>query len=117
MLSPKNVSITKIRIINIICEQKCNIKVLSINEKKYSVLTMYYSTILVSIFTTIGTVITVVLGAFAFARLNFKGREVLFSLLLATMMIPGEIYIISNYQLLSGQWFMLCIWLVKNYQK
>ena len=78
------------------------IKVLSINEKKYSVLTMYYSTILVSIFTTIGTVITVVLGAFAFARLNFKGREVLFSLLLATMMIPGEIYIISNYQLLSG---------------
>lgn len=69
--------------------------------KNYSVLTMYRSTIIVSVFTTIGTVITTVLGAFAFARLNFKGRELLFSLLLATMMIPGEIYIISNYQLLS----------------
>lgn len=78
------------------------IKVLSLNGKGYSVLTMYYSTIIVSVFTTIGTTITVVLGAFAFARLNFKGRELLFSLLLATMMIPGEIYIISNYQLLSG---------------
>lgn len=77
-------------------------KVLVIGGKNYSVLTMYMSTIIVSIFTTIGTIITVVLGAFAFARLNFKGRETLFSLLLATMMIPGEIYIISNYQLLSG---------------
>lgn len=76
--------------------------VLGMSSRGYSVLTMYYSTIIVSIFTTIGTVITVVLGAFAFARLNFKGRELLFSLLLATMMIPGEIYIISNYQLLSG---------------
>lgn len=70
--------------------------------KNYSVLTMYKSTIIVSIFTTLGTIITTVFAAFAFARLNFKGREVLFSLLLATMMIPGEIYIISNYQLLSG---------------
>ncbi len=75
--------------------------VLMMSSRGYSVLTMYYSTIIVSVFTTIGTVITVVLGAFAFARLNFKGRETLFSLLLATMMIPGEIYIISNYQLLS----------------
>ena len=47
------------------------IKVLSINEKKYSVLTMYYSTILVSIFTTIGTVITVVLGAFESITFKF----------------------------------------------
>lgn len=71
-------------------------------DKGYSVLTMYKSTIIVSIFTTLGTIVTTVLAAFAFSRLNFKGRETLFSLLLATMMIPGEIYIISNYQLLSG---------------
>lgn len=71
------------------------------SKNNYSVLTMYKSTIIVSIFTTLGTIITTVLGAFAFARLNFKGRELLFSALLATMMIPGEIYIISNYQLLS----------------
>jgi len=75
--------------------------VLRIGDKGYSVLTMYKSTIIVSIFTTLGTVVTTVLAAFAFSRLNFKGREAIFSLLLATMMIPGEIYIISNYQTLS----------------
>lgn len=75
--------------------------VLTIDNKGYSVLTMYWSTIIVSIFTTLGTVVTTVLAAFAFSRLNFKGRELIFSLLLATMMIPGEIYIISNYQTLS----------------
>ena len=75
--------------------------VLTIDSKGYSVLTMYWSTIIVSIFTTLGTVVTTVLAAFAFSRLNFKGRELIFSLLLATMMIPGEIYIISNYQTLS----------------
>ena len=77
------------------------LSVLRIGDKGYSVLTMYKSTIIVSIFTTIGTVVTTVLAAFAFSRLNFKGREAIFSLLLATMMIPGEIYIISNYQTLS----------------
>lgn len=77
------------------------LSVLRIGDKGYSVLTMYKSTIIVSIFTTIGTVVTTVLAAFAFSRLNFKGRETIFSLLLATMMIPGEIYIISNYQTLS----------------
>lgn len=76
-------------------------KIVSIEGKGYSILTMYRSTIIVSIFTTIGTIVTTVFAAFAFSRLNFKGRELLFSLLLATMMIPGEIYIISNYQLLS----------------
>ncbi len=76
--------------------------VLRIGDKGYSVLTMYKSTIIVSIFTTLGTVVTTVLAAFAFSRLNFKGREAIFSLLLATMMIPGEIYIISNYQTLSS---------------
>ena len=77
------------------------LSVLRIGDKGYSVLTMYKSTIIVSIFTTIGTVVTTVFAAFAFSRLNFKGRETIFSLLLATMMIPGEIYIISNYQTLS----------------
>jgi len=38
-----------------------------------------------------------VLSAFAFARLEFKGKETLFGLLLSTMMIPGELFTITNY--------------------
>lgn len=55
------------------------------------------NTILISFLTTVGTTITTVLSAFAFARLNFKGRDTLFALLLATMMVPGEIFILTNF--------------------
>lgn len=55
------------------------------------------NTVIIAIFSTAGTLITTVLGAFAFARLNFKGRESLFMIFLMTMMIPGEMMVISNY--------------------
>lgn len=55
------------------------------------------NTLIVGLFSTLGTIITTVLAAFAFARLQFKGREAIFSVLLMTMMIPGEIFIITNF--------------------
>ncbi len=55
------------------------------------------NTVIVGILSMIGTVITTILAAFAFSRLEFKGREFIFSLLLMTMMIPGELYTITNY--------------------
>ncbi len=55
------------------------------------------NTIVVALFSTIGTLITTVIAAFAFARLKFKGREALFMVFLMTMMIPGEMMVISNY--------------------
>ena len=55
------------------------------------------NTVIVGVFSTIGTLITTVLSAFAFARLNFKGRDILFTVFLATMMIPGEMMVITNY--------------------
>ncbi|MGD9886536.1 MAG: carbohydrate ABC transporter permease [Bacilli bacterium] len=64
---------------------------------------MFLNTIIVGAFTTIGMVVTVVLSAFAFSRLNFKGRDLLFSVLLATMMIPGEVFVITNYMTIA-QW-------------
>ena len=46
---------------------------------------------------TIGQIITCSLAAFAFSFLEFKGRNVLFMIVLATMMVPGEATIVSNY--------------------
>ena len=46
---------------------------------------------------TIGQIITCSLAAFAFSFLNFKAKNVLFMIVMATMMIPGEATIISNY--------------------
>lgn len=55
------------------------------------------NTVIVAIFSTVGTIVTTILAAYAFARIEFKGRELLFSILIMTMMIPGELYIITNF--------------------
>ena len=55
------------------------------------------NTLIVGVCTTIGTVLTCILSAFAFARLNFKGKETMYALLLSTMMIPGEMMVITNF--------------------
>ena len=51
---------------------------------------------------TVGQIISCSLAAFSFSFLNFKGKNVLFMLVMATMMIPGEATIISNYLTVSG---------------
>ena len=63
------------------------------------------NTVFVAILSTLGTVVTTVLASFAFARLEFKGKGLFFSLLLMTMMIPGELYIITNYLTISRTGF------------
>ena len=55
------------------------------------------NTIIVGVFSTIGTLITTITAAFAFARLSFKGRDMMFAIFIATMMIPGEMMVITNY--------------------
>ena len=62
----------------------------------YNFPTYFLNTFIVAIGSTTVTVVTAVLAGFAFARLEFKGKEALFALLLATMMIPGEMMVITN---------------------
>ncbi len=58
---------------------------------------LIYNTLVVGIVSTIGTVVTTVMAAFAFSRIKFAGRELIFAAFLATMMIPGEMMVITNY--------------------
>lgn len=55
------------------------------------------NTIIVTFFTTLGVLVTTVLAAFAFSRLKFPGKNLVFSLFLATLMIPGEMLIVTNF--------------------
>ena len=55
------------------------------------------NTLIVGVISTLGTLLTTIFSAFAFSRLHFKGKETLFSIFLATMMIPGEMMVITNY--------------------
>lgn len=59
--------------------------------------TLFKNTVIVGVVSTILSLIVTVLSAFAFARLEFKGKNILFAALLATMMIPGEMFTITNY--------------------
>ncbi len=58
---------------------------------------LFMNTLYVGVVSTILSLVITVLSAFAFARLEFKGKEAMFAALLATMMIPGELFTITNY--------------------
>ncbi len=57
----------------------------------------FLNTLIVTFFSTLGVLVTAILSAFAFSRLNFPGKKLVFSLFLATLMIPGEMLIITNF--------------------
>ena len=62
---------------------------------------LFFNTVFVGVVSTVLSLIVTILSAFAFARLEFKGRDALFAALLATMMIPGELFTITNYQTIA----------------
>ena len=62
---------------------------------------LFLNTIYVGVVSTLLSLVITILSAFAFARLEFKGRDALFAALLATMMIPGELFTITNYQTIA----------------
>ena len=58
---------------------------------------LFKNTVIVGVISTLLSLVITVITAFVFARLEFKGKDALFALLLATMMIPGELFTITNY--------------------
>lgn len=61
-----------------------------------------FNSIVVAVAVTFGEVLTSALAAFAFARMRFPGRDALFLMYLATLMIPGQVTIIPNFILMRN---------------
>lgn len=57
----------------------------------------FFNSVVVMIGSVLCTTTTTILGAFAFSRLKFPGKEIIFSILISLMMIPFEMLIITNY--------------------
>ncbi len=57
----------------------------------------FLNTFIFTVVTTFIMMIVVILSAFAFARLDFKGKDLVFSMFLSLMMIPNELVIITNF--------------------
>lgn len=62
----------------------------------------FINTLIVTALSIVSSVIIAILSAFAFSHLEFKGRDLIFSLFLASMMIPGEVLIITNFKTISA---------------
>jgi ABC-type glycerol-3-phosphate transport system permease component len=58
--------------------------------------TYFWNSFLVALLTTIGTLLTSALAAYAFAFFRFPGREFVFTLFLATMMVPQQLLLIPD---------------------
>ena len=61
----------------------------------------FRNTLVIGLAVTVGELVTSVLAAYAFARLEFKGKAAIFFILLATYMIPGEATLIPNFVLVT----------------
>ncbi len=57
----------------------------------------FWNTMQIVIFATLGTLLTASMAAFAFARLRFPARGLLFGLVLSTMMLPGVVTLIPTF--------------------
>ena len=57
----------------------------------------FLNTVIFTLVTTAVMLLVTVLAAFAFSRMNFKGRDLVFTLFLSLMMIPSELVVITNF--------------------
>ena len=69
--------------------------------KSYNFLVLYKNTILMIFFRVVCACLTATMAGYAFGRLNFPGKNFLFSLVLIQMMIPSQIFIIPQYLMVS----------------
>lgn len=61
----------------------------------------FLNSIIVALVTTLGQVIIASLAGYGFARLNFRGKEVLFFIIVLTMMVPSQVNIVPLFHLMS----------------
>ena len=62
----------------------------------------FLNSVLVTLGTLTGLLFTSILAGYAFGRIEFKGKNILFGIFLATMMIPESVTLIPNYLLIRG---------------
>ncbi len=68
-----------------------------VDPSKFDFLNYLLNTVIVLVISTIGTLFITIFASFAFARLEFKGKDLTFYIYLMTMMIPSELFVITNY--------------------
>ncbi len=71
------------------------------NQAKFS--KYFLNSVLITLGTLAGLLITSILAGYAFGRIDFKGKNIIFGIFLATMMIPESVTLIPNFLMISGK--------------
>lgn len=61
----------------------------------------FFNTVFVALSCVVGVVVTSALAAFAFARMEFRGRDVIFMVFLAMMMVPEPVYLVPSFIIMA----------------
>jgi len=61
----------------------------------------FINSVIVTLIGTVGELLTTILAAYAFSKMTFWGKDILFAILLGTMMVPGELLLIPNFVTMS----------------
>lgn len=61
----------------------------------------YLNTIISTVFKTVGQLIFCSMAAYAFARINFPLRNIIFVLILSVLMVPGQIFLLPQYMIIQ----------------
>ena len=69
--------------------------------KSYNFVVLYKNTLLMIFFSVVCACLTATMAGYAFGRLNFPGKNVLFAMVLIQMMVPAQIFIIPQYLMVS----------------
>ncbi len=67
----------------------------------------FLNSVIITFTTIIGILVTSILAGYAFGRIKFFGRDVIFAILLSTLMIPESITLLPNLMLIRGNIFPL----------
>jgi len=70
----------------------------------------FWNTTLVSVARTLGVLLTSILAGYAFARMTFPGRDLIFLLYLATMMVPDQVTLIPTFVIIRNLHWLDTYW-------
>lgn len=68
----------------------------------YDILSWYKNTLTMAIITLVGQLTTGLLAGYAIAKLNFKGKKFIFTIIVVTLMIPFQLLLVPLYIMVAG---------------
>lgn len=81
-------------------------------DSEVTMLRAYWNSIVIVVFSVVGSLIVASLAAYAFAKINFKGKNIVFMIFLSSMMIPSQTTLVPRFMLFKTMGLYNSLWSV-----